>query len=138
MSKAKGLALCLGVCFVFAVAALPARADSICADDMVVKLKHAGDSVLDLPDVGRVGTGVLSFTETFENNSGSYFGFSAASSNRGGVKYGLINKKLPGDGRDTTPNPEPAAVFLLGTGLAAAAGYARKRFRKDRKEGSSE
>lgn len=130
MAKAKGLALCVGVCFVFAVAALPARADSICADDMVVKLNHTEDR-LNLPDVGRAGTGVLTFTEHFQNDRGGYFGFSMASANRGGVKSGLFNKPNPG-GKETTPNPEPAAVFLLGTGLAAVGAYARKRFRKDR------
>lgn len=130
MGKLKGLALCLGVCFVFTVAALPARADSVCADDMVVKLKHAGDHVLNLPDVGRAGTGVLLFTEHFENNNrGGHFGFSMAAVNRGGLKSGLVNRPKPG-GKDTTPNPEPAAVFLLGTGLAAVGAYARKRFRK--------
>ncbi|HEX2270262.1 MAG TPA: PEP-CTERM sorting domain-containing protein [Pyrinomonadaceae bacterium] len=129
MGKVKGLALCLGVCFVFTVAALPARADSICADDMVVKLKQTEGHSLDLPDVGRAGTGVLSFTEHFENNNGKHLGFSVASSNRGGHKFGLF-KKEPKPGGDATPNPEPAAVFLLGTGLAAAGAYARKRFRK--------
>jgi hypothetical protein len=129
MGKAKGLALCLGVCFVFTVAALPARADSICADDMVVKLKHTEDSVFSLPDVGRAGTGVLSFSEHFENNSGRYFGFSVASTQGRGHKFGLFRKE-PKPGGDTTPNPEPAAVFLLGTGLAAVGAYARKKFRK--------
>lgn len=127
MGKAKVLALCLGVCFVFTVAALPARADSICADDMVVKLKHAEDNVLSLPDVGRGGTGVLLFTEHFENNNGKHLGFSVASAHRG-PKFGLF--KSPKSDGGTTPNPEPAAVFLLGTGLAAVGAYARKRFRK--------
>lgn len=127
MGKVKGLALCLGVCFVFTVAALPARADSICADDMVVKLKHAEGHLLSLPDVSRAGTGVLSFTEHFENNNGKHLGFSVASAHRG-PKFGLI--RSPKSGGDTTPNPEPAAVFLLGTGLAAVGAYARKRFRK--------
>jgi|SRR5918999_3344205 hypothetical protein len=130
MGKVKGLALCLGVCFVFTVAALPARADSICADDMVAKLKHAEDH-LNLPDVGRAGTGVLSFTEHFENDSGRHVGFSVASTHGRGQKFGLFKKEpQPGGGGDTTPNPEPAAVFLLGTGLAAVGAYARKRFRK--------
>jgi hypothetical protein len=131
MAKAKGLAFCLGVCFVFAIAALPARADSICADDMVVKLKHTEDQVSNLADVGRAGTGVITFTEHFQNNRGGYFGFSMASANRGGVKSGLFQKPRP-DSKETTPNPEPAAVFLLGTGLAAVGAYARKRFRKER------
>jgi hypothetical protein len=131
MGKAKGLALCLGVCFVFTVAALPVRADSICADDMVVKLKHAEDHLsLSLPDVERAGTGVLTFTEHFANNTrGGYVGFSIASAHRGSHKFGLF-KKEPKPGGDATPNPEPAAVFLLGTGLAAVGAYARKRFRK--------
>lgn len=128
MGKLKGLALCVGVCFVFTVAALPARADSVCADEMVVKLKHTEDHSLSLPDVSRAGTGVLSFTEHFENNSGRHHGFSVASSHGRGFKFGLF-KKEPKPG-DATPNPEPAAVFLLGTGLAAVGAYARRRFRK--------
>ncbi len=127
MGTVKGLAVCLGVCFVFTVAALPARADSICADDMVVKLKHTEDHVLNLPDVSRAGTGVLLFTEHFENNNGKHLGFSVASAHRG-PKFGLF--KPPKTDGGTTPNPEPAAVFLLGTGLAAVGAYARKRFRK--------
>lgn len=128
MGKLKGLALSLGVCFVFTVAALPVRADSICADDMVVKLKHTEDRLLSLPDVDRAGTGVLSFTEHFGNNNGKHLGFSVASANPG-LKFGLFGKPRPRGG-GTTPNPEPAAVFLLGTGLAAVGAYARKRFRK--------
>lgn len=130
MRKVKGLALGVGVCFVFTVAALPARADSICADDMVVKLKHTEDHVPNLADIGRAGTGVLLFTEHFENNNGKHLGFSVASANRG-QKFGLF--KPPTSNEGATPNPEPAAVFLLGTGLAAVGAYARKRFRKSRR-----
>ncbi len=132
MRSAKGLAVCLGVLFVFTVAALPARADSICADDMVVKLKHSEDYVLNVPDLNRAGTGVLLFNENFQNNNGKHLGFSVSSAHRG-QKFGLFTEPTPktiGTEKDTTPNPEPAAIFLLGTGLAAAGAYARKKIRK--------
>jgi len=131
MGKGKALSLCLGVFFVFALAATSARADAFCADDMVVKLNHhSEDHLLSLPDTSRAGI-VHSFSESFANNNGKHLGFSVASVNRGN-KFGLFK---PGHangagGGGTTPNPEPAAVFLLGTGLAAVGAYARKKFRK--------
>ena len=139
MGKGKAFALCLGVFLVFAVAATSARADALCADDMVVKVNHhSEDHLLSLPDTSRAGI-VHSFSESFANNNGKHLGFSVASANRGD-KFGLFK---PGHGNGsgfgagagagsggTIPNPEPAAVFLLGTGLAAVGAYARKKFRK--------
>ncbi len=131
MGQGKVIALCLGVFFIFALAATSARADALSADDMVVKLKlHSENHLLNLPDTSRAGI-VHSFSESFENNNGKHLGFSIASANRG-VKYGFFeppNTEGPG-GKGTIPNPEPAAVFLLGTGLAAVGAYARKKFRK--------
>lgn len=130
MGKGKVIALCLGVFFIFSLTATSARADAFPADDMVVKLKqHSEDHLLNLPDTSRAGI-VHSFSESFENNNGKHLGFSISSANRG-VKYGFYEPpNVEGPGKGTVPNPEPAAVFLLGTGLAAVAGYARKKFRK--------
>jgi hypothetical protein len=67
----------------------------------------------------------------FENNSGKRLGFSVASTNPG-TKFGLFQgpQSPQTSAGGTIPNPEPAAVFLLGTGLAAAGAFARKRLRK--------
>jgi hypothetical protein len=67
----------------------------------------------------------------FENNSGKRLGFSVASTNPGN-KFGLFQgpQSPETSAGGTIPNPEPAAVFLLGTGLAAAGAFARRRFRK--------
>lgn len=130
MGKAKPIALCLGVFFIFALTATSARADAFCADEMVVKLKlHSEDHLLNLPDTSRAGI-VHSFSESFENNNGKHLGFSVASAHRG-VKYGFFEPpNVDGPGKGAVPNPEPAAVFLLGTGLTALGAYARKKFRK--------
>jgi hypothetical protein len=95
-----------------------------------VKLNNTeGQHELNLPDHGRAGT-VLLFSEEFESNNGKHLGFSVASTNRGN-KFGLFRSpQTSSSGGGAIPNPEPAAVFLLGTGLAAAGAFARKRFRK--------
>ena len=82
----------------------------------------------------RVGAAGL-FSEDFENgNNGKRLGFSVSSTNRGN-KFGLFKSPQSSGGSaggtvgsDAIPNPEPAAVFLLGTGLAAVGAYARRRF----------
>ena len=67
----------------------------------------------------------------FENNSGKRLGFSVASTNPGN-RFGLFQgpQSPETSAGGTIPNPEPAAVLLLGTGLAAAGAFARRRFRK--------
>ena len=67
-------------------------------------------------------------------NNGKRIGFSMAQTN-GGQKFGLFNhprSPMP----SVTENPEPTAMILLGTGLAGAAAFARKRAR--RRKGISE
>ena len=128
MRKAKTLAACLGVLFLLTLSASSARADCVRADEFVVKVNNFEDHFVNLPEHSRAGI-VHAFTESFEGNNGKHLGFSVASTNRG-QKFGLFKSPHTSSGGDTIPNPEPAAVFLLGTGLAAAGGYARRRFRK--------
>ena len=64
------------------------------------------------------------------NNNGKRVGFSVASTNPG-MKFGLSNPRNPPDAA-VTQNPEPTAMLLLGTGLAAGAAFVRRRSRKRR------
>ncbi len=130
MRKARTWAACLGFLFLLTLTVSSARADSFHADDMIAKVKNLEGHHLSLPDQSRAEM-ALGIPNVFENNNGKHLGFSVASTNRGN-KFGLF--KSP-QGPQTSaggaiPNPEPAAVFLLGTGLAAAGAFARKRFRK--------
>lgn len=158
MRTAKTLAACLGVLFVITLTSSTVQADALRGDDMIVKLKNDQGHHFDLLDEGRAGT-ISLFAEFFENNNGLHLGllkndngnhfglfknngtdvefenngkhsgFSVASTNRGN-RFGLFRGPQTGSGGATIPNPEPAAVFLLGTGLAAVGAYARRRFRK--------
>lgn len=153
MRKARTWAAFLGVVFLLTVTVSPARADSFRADDSIFEASHGeghhhlkfGDTRAELialfPEVfeGNNGLhlGLLKHNAEdaeFENNSGKRLGFSVASINKGN-KFGLF-KSPQGpqtSAGGTIPNPEPAAVFLLGTGLAAVGAYARKRFRKSKR-----
>ena len=61
------------------------------------------------------------------SNNGKHIGFSVAAFNSG-MKFGLVNPRNPS--ASVTQNPEPTGMLLLGTGLAAAAGFARRRTRR--------
>ena len=139
MRRARTLAACLGVLLLLTLTVSSAKADGFCADELIVKLNNIEGHQLNLPEQSRAGTALL-FAELFENNNGKHLGFSVASTNRGN-KFGLFRgpntsnsnkdkEKSGGSSSNTIPNPEPAAVFLLATGLAAAGAFARKRFRK--------
>lgn len=62
-------------------------------------------------------------------NNGKHIGFSVATFNRG-MKFGLVNPRHASP--SVSQNPEPTGMLLLGTGLAAVAGFARRRARRRR------
>jgi hypothetical protein len=64
----------------------------------------------------------------FENNNGKHLGFSMTSVNRG-PKLGIVR---PPAAIEVSQNPEPTAMVLLGTGLAAVGAFARKINRRRR------
>jgi hypothetical protein len=130
MRKARTWAACLGVLFLLTLTISSVKADSLRADDMIAKIKNLEGHHLSLPDQSRAEM-ALGIPNVFENNNGKHLGFSVASTNRGN-KFGLFKSPQgpPTSAGGAIPNPEPAAIFLLGTGLAAAGAFARKRFRK--------
>ena len=68
------------------------------------------------------------YTAHFEHNNGKHLGFSLASVHNGS-KPDIVRTPLSAT---VTQNPEPTAMVLLGTGLAAAAGFGRKLNRRRR------
>ncbi len=104
-----------------------ARADSLHPDMLLEKLIFAERHNLTVFDFERAETGYL-YAGHFENNNGKHLGFSMTSVNRG-PKLGIVKPQTPAD---ISENPEPTAMVLLGTGLAAVGAFARKLNRKRR------
>ena len=88
--------------------------------------KHLGFGRLTGIDIQRVADTSYLFAGQFENNNGKHRGFSVAVVQ--GPKLGIVRPSTP----SVSENPEPTAMVLLGTGLAAAAAFARKLNRKRR------
>jgi hypothetical protein len=65
-------------------------------------------------------------------NHGKHIGFSVAVFNPG-MRFGLVNPRHPSS--SVSQNPEPTGMLLLGTGLAAAAGLARRKARRRKQLG---
>lgn len=101
-----------------------ARAEGIHADMQLEKLIYAERHGLTALENGSAAVGYL-YAEHFEKNNGKHLGFSMTAVNRG-PRLGIVRPQLP----DVSQNPEPTAMVLLGTGLAAVAAFARKRSRK--------
>jgi len=103
------------------------RADSMHSDMLLEKLIYAERHNLTVFDDQRAETGYL-YAAHFENNNGKHLGFSMTSVNLG-PRLGIVR---PPATVEVTQNPEPTAMVLLGTGLAAIGAFARKLNRKRR------
>lgn len=101
-----------------------ARADVVHADLYLEKLSYAEDRGLTVFDGRTSDIGYL-FAEHFEMNNGKQLGFSMTAVNRG-PRLGIVKPVSP----SVSQSPEPTAMVLLGTGLAAAAAIARKKGRR--------
>lgn len=103
-----------------------ARADVVHADMNLEKLIFAERHDLTVFDFQGAETGYL-YAGHFENNNGKHLGFSMTSVNRG-PRLGIVRPPAPNV--SVSQNPEPATMVLLGTGLAAAGAFARKKGRR--------
>ena len=102
-----------------------ARADVFHADMRLEKLIFAENH--GLITLERSGEADYLYAGHFENNNGKHLGFSMSAVNRG-PRLGIVKPVSP----SVSQNPEPTAMILLGTGLAAVAGLARRKSRKRR------
>jgi hypothetical protein len=112
------------VAFVFLTLVSSARADVVHADMLLEKLFYAQNHHLNSLSIEFQETGYL-YAGHFENNNGRHLGFSMSAVARG-PRLGIVRPQAP----SISENPEPATVLLLGTGLAAAAGWVRKKGRR--------
>jgi len=112
---------------VFLTLASSARADVVQADKFLEKLIYAERHNLTVFESQSAETGYL-YAGHFENNNGKHLGFSVAAF-RQGPKLGIVRQSPPAA---ASQNPEPTAMVLLGTGLAAVAAFARRKSRKRR------
>lgn len=90
--------------------------------------KHLGFRKLTNIDVQRAADTSYLFAAKFENNNGKHRGFSVAAVHHG-PRLGIVRHI---NNPSVSQNPEPTAMVLLGSGLAAAAAFARKLNRKRR------
>ena len=126
MSKSRVVTGLLSAVFALTLVS-SARADSLHSDMFLEKLVYAENHHLTVFDNQSAGIDYL-YTGHFENNNGKHLGFSMTSVQRG-PRFGIVKPLSPDS---ATPNPEPTAMVLLGTGLAAVAAVARKRSRSRR------
>ena len=127
MSKRKAITGFLSAIFVLTLVS-SARADVVHADMYLEKLIFAERHDLIALESRSAEVGYL-YAEHFENNNGKHLGFSLSAVNRG-PRLGIVKPISPNV--SVSQNPEPTAMVLLGTGLAAVAAFARKKSRKRR------
>jgi len=123
MTKRKAITGLISAVFLLTLVG-SARADVVRADMHLEKLIYAERHDLTALDSGSAENGYL-YAEHFDNNNGKHLGFSLAAVNRG-PRLGIVKPVSP----SVSQNPEPTAMVLLGTGLAAVAALARKRSRR--------
>ena len=123
MINAKTLTGILGACLFLTVVS-SVQADVIHPNIQLEKLMYADNHNLTVFDFQRAESGYL-YTGHFENNNGKHLGFSVAAIHRG-PKLGIVRPQSPSS---VSQNPEPTTMVLLGTGLAAVAGFVRKKRR---------
>jgi hypothetical protein len=127
MSRSRALSGIIAAAFCLTLVS-SVRADSLHPDMLLEKLIYAERHNLTVFDDSQSAeTGYL-YAGHFENNNGKHLGFSMTSVNRS-PRLGIVR---PPTSVDVSQNPEPTAMVLLGTGLAAAGALARKRNRKRR------
>jgi PEP-CTERM motif len=132
MTKTRVVTGILGAVF-FLTLVTSVRADKIQVDLFLEKAIYAERHNTAVLDIQRAETGYL-YAGHFENNNGKHLGFSNSGKHVGfsivafkpGPRLGLVRPQAP----SVSENPEPTAMILLGTGLAAVAGLARKKSRK--------
>src|ERR1044072_7259149 len=123
MTKPRALTALLSV-VVFLTLGSSARADVVHTNMYLEKLIFAEGHNSTVFDIQGAETGYL-YAGHFENNNGKHVGFSMPAVHRGPT-LGIVKPQPP----SVTQNPEPATMVLLGTGLAAAGAFRRKRSRK--------
>ncbi len=126
MTRSRVLTGIIGAAFCLTLVS-SVRADSLHVDMLFEKFLYAERHNLIVFDDQLVSTGYL-YAGHFENNNGKHLGFSMTSVNRG-PKVGIVG---PSTSVEVTQNPEPTAMVLLGTGLAAAGAFARRVNRRRR------
>ena len=124
MNKRKAITGMLSAIFMLTLVS-SARADVVHAEMYLEKLIYSERH--DLIALDRSAEIGYLYAEHFENNNGKHLGFSMSAVNRG-PRLGIVKPSSP----SVSQNPEPTAMVLLGTGLAAVAAFARKKSRKRR------
>ena len=126
MSRFRVLSGILSAAFCLTLVA-SVRADSLHPDMQLEKLIFAERHLTVFDDIQGAEIGYL-YAGHFENNNGKHLGFSMTSVNRG-PRLGIVR---PPAAIEVSQNPEPTAMVLLGTGLAAVGAFARKINRRRR------
>lgn len=121
MTKPRVLSGILSAVFLLTFAS-SIRADMVHSDQFMEKLIFAERHNLAVFDSQRAETGYL-YAAHFENNNGKHLGFSIAAVHQG-PRLGIVKPLSPSS---VSQNPEPTAMVLLGTGLAAVAAFARRK-----------
>lgn len=122
MSKSRVVTGILSTVFCFTLVS-SARADNVHVEISLEKEIYAQRHNLIAFEDQRAETGYL-YAAHFENNKGKHLGFSVAS--RGVERLPGAKKSPP----SVSENPEPTAMVLLGTGLAAIGALARRKNRR--------